>query len=211
MRKLKSYTLYLVIMDTVQTPIGEQLKSFRRNKGMSQERLAEASRISIRTIQRIENGSSTGSAYTVAALARALQVEITDLYAGEELNRMTMPEGVRIVKMMNLVALAVIIVPLTNILFPAILFRKNRHDKTVGESGGKILSFQILWTLMTILMMVILPALLPLFFHSLQGASIPLFIPVYYIAILVNIAFVIRFAAGLNSPACFLNKIPNLL
>jgi transcriptional regulator with XRE-family HTH domain len=54
--------------------IAEKLKHFRHINCLSQEKLAKNSGISIRTIQRIEEGKSVGSGYTINALATALNI-----------------------------------------------------------------------------------------------------------------------------------------
>ena len=59
--------------------VGEKLKHFRQITCLTQGKLAEISGISIRTIQRIEEGKSVGSGYTINALANALNLQATDL------------------------------------------------------------------------------------------------------------------------------------
>lgn len=55
-----------------------QVRELRRQRGWSQEQLAEASGLSVRTVQRIEKGSPPGLA-SADALARALGVEPAEL------------------------------------------------------------------------------------------------------------------------------------
>lgn len=54
----------------------------RLGRGWSQEQLAEASGLSVRTIQRIENGQAPGLA-SAAALARVFDVDVDQLGAGD--------------------------------------------------------------------------------------------------------------------------------
>jgi transcriptional regulator with XRE-family HTH domain len=49
-----------------------KVKDLRNRKGFSQEQLAEESRLSLRTIQRIEKGESTPRGDTLSKLTRAL-------------------------------------------------------------------------------------------------------------------------------------------
>ena len=58
----------------------------RLGRGWSQEQLAEASGLSVRTIQRIENGQAPGLA-SAAALARVFDVEIDQLEATDVAGR----------------------------------------------------------------------------------------------------------------------------
>lgn len=55
------------------------IKSLRINKGLSQEGLAAISGVSLRTIQRIENGESAPRIQTLQTLSKALEVEIEEL------------------------------------------------------------------------------------------------------------------------------------
>ncbi|GIL35985.1 DUF805 domain-containing protein [Phycicoccus sp. DTK01] len=59
------------------------LREVRRRRGWSQEQLADASGVSVRTIQRVEGGRHAGLASTTA-LAAALGVDPADLGAADE-------------------------------------------------------------------------------------------------------------------------------
>ena len=59
--------------------LAKNLKELRSLRGMSQEYLAEESRVSLRTIQRIENSESKPIGETIKRIAIALDVELTEL------------------------------------------------------------------------------------------------------------------------------------
>jgi transcriptional regulator with XRE-family HTH domain len=59
--------------------LGKNLKKLRATRGMSQEYLADESRVSLRTIQRIENNESEPTGETIKRIAIALDVELTEL------------------------------------------------------------------------------------------------------------------------------------
>ena len=59
--------------------LANNLKELRRIRGMSQEYLAEVSRVSLRTIQRIENNESNPTGETIKRIANALDVQLNDL------------------------------------------------------------------------------------------------------------------------------------
>src|SRR5688572_21240357 len=83
--RLRSQRLLRMRMD-----LGDRVKLWRRERGLSQERLAEMARVSTRTVQRTEAGDRT-RVTTVGALANALEVTATQLYSGppsEELNEL---------------------------------------------------------------------------------------------------------------------------
>ena len=59
--------------------LAKNLKELRAVRGMSQEYLADESRVSLRTIQRIENNESEPTGETIKRIAIALDVELTEL------------------------------------------------------------------------------------------------------------------------------------
>ena len=59
--------------------LAKNLKKLRATRGMSQEYLADESRVSLRTIQRIENNESEPTGETIKRIAIALDVELTEL------------------------------------------------------------------------------------------------------------------------------------
>ncbi|UFH57603.1 helix-turn-helix domain-containing protein [Spirosoma sp. KNUC1025] len=191
--------------------IGSRLKTYRRERNLSQEELADLAGLSIRTIQRLEKGESVGSAYTLRTLARALQLTPEDLIAPQSPPTTTPnPASVDYLLRLNWSALAGIILPLANIILPAILLWRHRHDQLVKQRGRQILSFQIIWTLSTLLMMLVIPLLLA-GLSILVGMPFPLFIPVYVVSLGVNLFFVFRIALQLPNQPSFLDKLPIML
>jgi transcriptional regulator with XRE-family HTH domain len=201
----------------------EKLKHFRRLCGLSQEALAEASGISIRTIQRIEKGLSSGNAYTISTLAKALNVNSIDLLVPE----LNMPaadlvtqttttvavseESRGCLKLLNLSSICVILVPLSNLVFPAIILWRNRENEVVNGDGRKILSFQILWVLFTLLLMITILPLMLFLFEPLRRGGLPLAVPLYFISVLLNVYCTIRFAFDLNRNSELVRSLPNIL
>ena len=57
--------------------IGAKIKELRLLKGLTQEELADKTGLSVRTIQRIENGEVDPRTFTLTALAEALEVDLT--------------------------------------------------------------------------------------------------------------------------------------
>ena len=185
----------------------KKLKDFRNASGLTQERLAEKSNISIRTIQRIEKGLSSGSPYTLKKLAEILKVEDWELLLEDSFkNKQT--GNLNPAKLMNLSSLAVLILPLSNFIFPLILFFKVKDKRSHQEN--KILSFQLLWLLTTIILMLFLPLILIWIFKSLQGTKIPLFILVYFLSVAVNIYFIVKTAIKLNKKKEILTFVPKI-
>lgn len=62
---------------------GHLIKTLRLKKGITQEELEEKTEISVRTIQRIENGDVDPRAYTLQSIAAALEVDFEVLHIYE--------------------------------------------------------------------------------------------------------------------------------
>ncbi len=197
-------------MEKKEVAIGEKLKNLRRVNCLSQEGLAGASGVSLRTIQRIEEGKSNGSAFTLTALAKALNINSIELITSASENT-DHTYSTNKLKLLNFSAMAMVLIPLANLGFPVYIYLKNREDESVKDIGGKIISFQFFWTLGTFLAAIIIPFILLLLFSALKAASIPLFVPVYFVSAFLNIYFVIQFAININRQTPFLTKIPNIL
>jgi transcriptional regulator with XRE-family HTH domain len=59
-----------------QPELGKKISEIRNSKGLTQEALVEKCNISVRTIQRIENGEVTPRSYTVKAIMEALEYDL---------------------------------------------------------------------------------------------------------------------------------------
>ena len=131
--------------------LAERVKELRNRKGMSQELLAEASVLSLRTIQRIENNETVPRGDTLKRLAVALGTspdEIIDWKIEEDRNYLTL---------MSLSALSFLFFPILGIVIPMVLwiFKKDKI-KHVSELGKAILNFQITWTLILFLLYILM-------------------------------------------------------
>ncbi len=185
----------------------KKLKEYRNAAGLTQASLASKSTISIRTIQRIEKGLASGSPYTLKKLAEVLKIEEWRSLLEDSLkNEQT--ANLNPIKLMNLSSLAVLILPLGNFVFPLILFLKEKDR--ISHLGNKILSFQLLWLFATILGMLFVPIILIWIFDMPQGTKIPLFIPVYFLAVAINIYFIVKTAIRLNEKKEILTFVPKI-
>src|SRR5882757_3452434 len=64
------------------TTLAQKVKELRMSAGSSQEELAEKTQLSLRTIQRIENGETQPRGDSLKRLALALGVDTEELTAG---------------------------------------------------------------------------------------------------------------------------------
>lgn len=66
------------------TTIGKRIRTFRENKGFSQEELAEKLHISRSTYQRIENGETNSWINHIENICHSLEVNLDDILKPEE-------------------------------------------------------------------------------------------------------------------------------
>ncbi|UEQ78365.1 helix-turn-helix domain-containing protein [Chryseobacterium arthrosphaerae] len=133
-----------------------KLKTLREQKNFTQEELSERSKISVRTIQRIESGTEP-KGHTLRALAQTLEIEESLLLQQETIispenngiKAETAEESETIsysrIKMINLSSLLFVVAPPLNILAPFLLMflMKQRNSLT-----KQIISLQMFWTAM---------------------------------------------------------------
>lgn len=175
----------------------------RKKLGLSQEALAEKANVSLSTIQRIEKGTVKPRAFTVKVLAETLDLDISEL-----ISKPTESENSKLIfsalKKMNLSSLLLVFVPFINLIIPIVLWKKSKEIQSKNSVAGKIISFQLLWSIVTIIGMVISLFLSNLLFG---GAGDGLFVSIifYLLAVLFNIFIVVKTSSQLN------NKSENVL
>jgi len=123
--------------------LSKRIKELRNRKGFSQEELSEKSGLSLRTIQRIENGETEPRGDSLKRLALAFNVtpdEIVDWTA-------TKDKGFLI--SFNLSALSFIFFPILGILVPLIIWiSKKDKIQHLNKTASGLLNFQITWSIL---------------------------------------------------------------
>jgi len=120
--------------------LGQRVKNLRLAACLSQEELAEISQISLRTVQRLEIGTTTPRGDTLKRLANALKVTPDDLFDWQT------EEDKPFLKLMNLGSLGFLFFPVLGIVIPLVLWiRKMDTVQFAKEMGRSILNFQITW------------------------------------------------------------------
>jgi len=123
--------------------LGQRIKELRKQKGMSQEYLAEESGLSLRTIQRIENGETNPTGESLKRLSNALNVN------PDELIDWSVKVDKRYLTFLNLSALTFLFFPLLGILIPFILWTARKGKiKNINKLGKDLINFEITWTLL---------------------------------------------------------------
>ncbi len=91
---------------------GQLIKELRLKKGITQEELAAKTDISVRTIQRIENGDVDPRAFTLQSIAVALEVDFAVLANSEpELDAINEKEKSKWLPLLHLSGLFLLIIP----------------------------------------------------------------------------------------------------
>jgi transcriptional regulator with XRE-family HTH domain len=172
-----------------------KLKAVREQKNLTQEELSEKSKISVRTIQRIESGTEP-KGHTLRSLAQALEIQesslqdTTPITETSDLKTEVKEEETNVnfsfIKIINLSSLLFIIVPPFNILVPLILMFKMKQRNSLTR---QIISVQILWTIMA-------PIVFMLGIFLKLGRQFTLVIII--LIILANVFIILRNAAGLD-------------
>ena len=122
--------------------LAQRLKSLRNRKGFSQDELSVKAGLSLRTIQRIENGETQPRGDSLKRLALAFDVPF------DEIVDWTIEEDNGFISSLNLSALSFIIFPLLGILIPLIIWiSKKDKIRKINEVAKDLLNFQITWTM----------------------------------------------------------------
>lgn len=122
--------------------IGTKITQLRKQKALSQENLAEISKVNVRTIQRIENNETTPRGGTLKLICDALEVTPDKIVNFEQ------QEDRIFLIWLHLSVLIGFVLPLGNILIPLILWINNRNKiESVDSQGKNIINFQILFTI----------------------------------------------------------------
>ncbi len=184
-----------------------KLKTYRNRKNLTQEELATRSGISIRTIQRIEKGLASGSPHTLKALAGVLEIDSLDLNVADQTQHLVKDDDLRKLKLLNFSILSVFIIPFGNIILPTLVFLRHRSITSVNEVGRKIISFQIVTSVILFLVSVVIFLLVG---RGHGQVPMPVFI-CYAMIVLVNIIIVFRTSKDIDNKKEVLPFFPDLL
>ncbi len=138
----------------------------RRRLGLSQDEVATAAGLSLRTVQRLEKGERLPRGYTLQALAQALQLPVAALTEqvapppkpgpAEEpvpgpaaLPSQSTEDVPAYVALLYLSAFSYVLLPGANIVLPLLLRYRKRHVAQIQEAGSRLLNFELVWTLVT--------------------------------------------------------------
>ena len=184
-----------------------RILAIRKSKGLSQEVLAEKSGVSLRTIQRVEQGDTVPRGYTLQALAAALNVPLEafrpEPEAAAPVAETVLPLPTRaaptahpdphFLQLLNLSALSFLVLPLLNLVVPWLLWRKHRHEvEHAAEIGRRVLGFQILWQVGCFLAY-LLAGLVQVVAHASRVVLPGLYVGVFIGSYLLNLGVVLYY------------------
>ena len=122
------------------------IKELRTRKGFSQEELAEKSTLSLRTIQRIENGQTEPLGDSLKKIAYALNVNVEDLIDW------AIQEDKVFLKILNLSSLSFLLFPLLGAIIPFFMWKSKKNNvKGITRIGSNVVNFQLTWNLLLFL------------------------------------------------------------
>ena len=159
-----------------------KLKELRNQKGMSQEVLADESGLSLRTIQRIENGATNPTGDSLKRLSNALNINPDDLLDW------AIKEDKRYLIFLNLSALTFLFFPMLGILIPFILWTSKKGKiKNINKLGRNLINFEITWT--------ILLFFIPFLWFLLSKIGLVAHLTLSTIFIIIGVMYFINFMA----------------
>jgi transcriptional regulator with XRE-family HTH domain len=190
--------------------LGNKISETRKHMGLSQEALSDIAKVSLSTIQRIEKGMVNPRPYTLKVLADILNLNQSELLSPPADNSDLKTET-QSLKWINFSALILVLVPLLNLTIPIILWRKYKKLLTGSELVKKIISFQLLWGILT-LMISFLAVIITNIITGQAGEGLYISIISYLLSVIFNIFIIVQTAAKLNKGATnILSFVPSLI
>lgn|GEM_PF-206396 len=173
--------------------IQEQIKITRKQKGLTQQDLAERAGVSLRTIQRVEKGTEEISGFSLKQISQVLEIPLEQLIM-PNVNQMSIDKDqTGSIKGLYLSSLLLFVNPLLGLLVPAIIgsTKQNKSDFYKKELRKMItahalalffLSISISYLFLTGLLNITMPVFLDKILNAYVLFTIPL---IYYVFIIL--------------------------
>jgi transcriptional regulator with XRE-family HTH domain len=180
--------------------IGNKIKEGRKRKGLTQEELAEAAKVNLRTIQRIENKESEPRGKTLHLICGVLEINAEDILDyGKQVDKCYLIY-------FHLSVLTFLAIPLGNIIVPLILWL-NKKDKIIGlnKIGINLLNFQIIWSFFSFISILAFTFFKIMHYQGYQN-FLYIFLGLYLLNIMLPVWYAIKAKNGKTQ-----NSYPNLI
>lgn len=192
--------------------LGQRVINLRKNKGFSQETLAENASVSLRTIQRIERGKTMPRPHTLKVIAAILDTSIESLTV-EDMNTAQSStqyqlQNLEAIRLISLTTLCGLFIPFGNFIVPLFFWKRFRYLPKVNEIGSQILSFQIWWSLFTLFILLLIPILNYTFTKEFFIGRFPILTFSYVAMGIINATLTISFAYRFNKSG---DSLPTIL
>ncbi|MCW2262546.1 MULTISPECIES: helix-turn-helix domain-containing protein [Sphingobacterium] len=173
--------------------IQEQIKFMRKQRGLTQQDLAEVAGVSLRTIQRVEKGTEEISGFSLKQISQVLEIPLEQLIM-PNVNQISIDKDqTGSIKGLYLSSLLLFVNPLLGLLVPAIIgsTKQNKSDFYKKELRKMItahalalffLSISISYLFLTGLLNITMPAFLDKILNAYVLFTIPL---IYYVFIIL--------------------------
>jgi len=207
--------------------VKKSLKEHRTSKHLSQQELSDKSGISIRTIQRIEKKLSSGSPYIIKSLCKTLQIEVDDIELStlipEIIEANSQKESEHFgtnneeyktkstLKLVNFSSIFILLFPLLNLIIPSLIYWKHKSSLRNNSVALKIISFQIIWTVGTLIVLIFIPPIIQVIFRLYESSGFPFVFLLYLTCVFLNILVTFAIATRINKSEEIIPFIPNIL
>ena len=183
--------------------IGHKIVAARKHKGLSQEALAAIANISLSTIQRIEKNTVQPRSFTLKTLATALEIDFSELIAKDETEQEFVvgnsKKELPLLKRMLMYGILGTLIPLCNIIFPFVFWKKKKAILKNNSAAGSILSFQILWSI-SVVLSIFLTEFVIYLITGLEGyRPFPVEFLLYIIFVILNLFISLKQVTKLNT------------
>jgi XRE family transcriptional regulator, regulator of sulfur utilization len=192
----------------------QRIAAARKNKGLTQEELASLTKLTVRTIQRIESGESIPRSFTLRSIAAALDKPLEYLMADEAVPANSaaapapaQPPGpgtdadIHFMQMFNLSCFLYIILPFVHFLVPAYLLKNRSHlGPALLHLGRRIIRQQVYWVIATHLLLLLTLAYNFLQAYYLENRYVVHFLWPFFIMYFLNASLILMNAARINRP-----------
>lgn len=164
----------------------QQIVQARKKKGYSQEELAFAASLSLRTIQRIEKGNVQPRLYSLRALAEALDCELENF---ETAPAVPSQSSEQMEAWMKLAIYSVVVLPFLPLLLQGVLYyRATERTEEEAYRCRQLLHFQVRWLAGLVMTLLVQPLLMKLLTGQASYGDFPLGLLTYILFVGGNLA-----------------------